>query len=47
MFILESLSPRAGKHFLDLGSGTGRAVVAWSLLVPGRPVHRSGDGRRR
>ncbi|CAE7392704.1 MOK, partial [Symbiodinium necroappetens] len=23
-----------GKRFLDLGSGTGRAVVAWGLLVP-------------
>lgn len=28
------LAPRPGERFLDLGSGVGRAVVAWALLFP-------------
>eukprot|EP00931_Biecheleriopsis_adriatica_P064292 TRINITY_DN39099_c0_g1_i2.p1 TRINITY_DN39099_c0_g1~~TRINITY_DN39099_c0_g1_i2.p1 ORF type:complete len:280 (+),score=54.34 TRINITY_DN39099_c0_g1_i2:97-936(+) len=32
--ILQVLKPGRRDHFLDLGSGTGRAVVSWALLVP-------------
>ena len=37
----ENLRSRAtrGARFLDLGSGTGRAVVAWALLRPGTRAH--------
>ncbi|CAE8615935.1 unnamed protein product, partial [Polarella glacialis] len=33
--VLQVLRPGPLEMFLDLGSGTGRAVVAWALLVPG------------
>ncbi|CAK0854860.1 unnamed protein product [Prorocentrum cordatum] len=32
--LVRQLGPRPGELFLDLGSGTGRAVVAWALLQP-------------
>lgn len=32
--LVAALAPARTAHFLDLGSGTGRAVTAWGLLLP-------------